>query len=174
MHLEISAVGMVSALNHHRAYGKVHFSWYTVGTLRQFLYHHAYKIFGESRHDASFRALSCLQSKNKKQVERSHLLQVYKYLCGATIQRRRPGNILISQAIATSRLRHLTHTRDIAHLRVPTLLQVGFNHQPHGGDAEWRALAFVGHDEIPAMNQAMLGIVHELADRFTHVVPLRR
>lgn len=60
MHLEISAVGMVSALNHHRAYGKVHFSWYTVGTLRQFLYHYAYKIFGESRHDASFRALSCL------------------------------------------------------------------------------------------------------------------
>ena len=60
MHLEISAVGMVSALNHHRAYGKVHFSGYTVGTLWQFLYHHAYKIFGESRHDVSFRALSCL------------------------------------------------------------------------------------------------------------------
>lgn len=60
MHLEISAVGMVSALNHHRAYGKVHFSGYTVDTLRQFLYHHAYKIFGESRHDASFHALSCL------------------------------------------------------------------------------------------------------------------
>ena len=60
MHLEISAVGMVSALNHHRAYEKVHFSGYTVGTLRQFLYHHAYKIFGESRHDASFQPLSCL------------------------------------------------------------------------------------------------------------------
>ena len=45
MHLEISAVGMVSALKYHHAYGKVHFSGYTVGTLRQFLYHHAYKIY---------------------------------------------------------------------------------------------------------------------------------
>ena len=60
VHLEISAVGMVSALNHHRAYGKVHFSGYTVGTLRQYLYHHAYKIFGESRHDSPFRLISCL------------------------------------------------------------------------------------------------------------------
>ena len=50
------AVGMVSALNHHRACENVHIWGYTVGTLRWFSYHHAYKILGESRHDASFRA----------------------------------------------------------------------------------------------------------------------
>ena len=57
---DLRAIGTVSALKCHRAYGNVHFSGYTVGTLGQFLCHHAYKIFGESRHDASFRALSCL------------------------------------------------------------------------------------------------------------------
>ena len=99
-----------------RACGKVHFSGYTVGTLGQFLCHHAYKIFGESRHDGSFRALSCLlfpsasrtvtgmmcyfgsyhacNLENKKQVERFHLLRVYKYVCGVKVQRRRPGNFL--------------------------------------------------------------------------------
>ena len=58
--LEISIVGTVSASICHHAYGNVHFSGCTVGTLRQFSRHHAYKIFGESRHDEPFGLISCL------------------------------------------------------------------------------------------------------------------
>ena len=57
---KFGAVGTVSALYRHRAYGNVHISGYTIGTFRQFSYHHAYKISDESRHDELFWLISCL------------------------------------------------------------------------------------------------------------------
>ena len=58
--LEISIVGTESASICHHAYGNVHVSGCTVGTLRQFSCHHSYKISDESRHDELFWLISCL------------------------------------------------------------------------------------------------------------------